>query len=65
MVFQKFADHGKADGLSRLPSEGPPVVPDPPEIVLLLEHFRDSPVVLAGSPNKNPNSQGWYIISCI
>ena len=41
MVFQKSADHGKAGGLSHLLSEVPPVVPDLPEIVVLLEHLRE------------------------
>ena len=63
MVFCKSADHGNADGLSRLTSEGPPVVvPDHVEIITfrIFQGF-----TCQQSLNKNPYSQESYIISCI
>ena len=45
LQFRKSSAHGNADALSRLPlPEGPEVVPDPPEVVLLMEHLDSSPV---------------------
>ena len=46
LVFYRTEVHGNADALNRLPL--PTVtaeVPTPPELVLLMEHFADSPVI--------------------
>ena len=54
--FRKTEAHGNADALSRLPRPKAPVdVPQPAELVLLLEHLEDSPVtvqqIAAGTRN--------------
>ena len=43
--FRKTGAHANADALSRLPlPEAPAEVPEPPEVVLLMDHLSESPV---------------------
>ena len=45
LQFRKSSAHGNADAFSLLPlPDVPEAVPDPPEIVLLMEHLDSSPV---------------------
>lgn len=43
--FRSSQSHGNADALSRLPlPQAPEWVPEPPEVVLMMEHLEESPV---------------------
>ena len=45
LIFKRTADHGNADAMSRLPlRDTAPEVPEPAEIVLLMEKLEASPV---------------------